>query len=113
MSTSLELHTDTLDETTVEMLGDSIRYTAAIDGIEYRRKVWADHRTQRTGPSVGVMVGDCFIEIRKVDLPAKPSGQDEVFLPRKGEAGETFNPKQVDEDESGNWWIVALKKKPA
>lgn len=104
---TLEELTAELDETTVEILGDTILYTPFGGATLPAFKAWVEYGDEVRGfggagavaPAVGAM-------IRKSDVAEVGAG-DVIELPL---TGASYRPRgAAQSDKTGRWWIVPFK----
>ena len=98
---TLESLDSLLDGTTMTVLGDSLTY----DGVAH--KGFVDYGEQ-TRVGIGAIEQDMTVQIRRADIPVRPSASNRVVLARL--PGETYQPAAVELDDSGNHWVFALKR---
>lgn len=107
MATLEDLDT-VLNDTTIELLGDTITYTPSGGGpLSFKALVDYADEAERLGGSRKV-TADVSIEVPRARV-AEPDGQDVITLPK---TGLEYLPKDWLLDRSGDNWIIALKKKP-
>lgn len=109
MAVSLEDFDDVLNETSLDLLGDSITYTpAGGSALSFKAIVdYADRVEQLSGTKMVVGENAVEVPIATVDVP---TNEDEILLPKR--AGVIYQPKGWIRDESGDNWLIVLKRKP-
>lgn len=110
MAVDLEALDARLNATTFTLLGDTVTYTPS-GGSPLTIKAIVDYsdNIDRFGGTQAV-VGDNAVELARTDVAA-PTSTDELLLPKR--AGQIYQPKHFTLDESGDNWLIVLKKKPA
>lgn len=111
MPTLLESLTDSLDQQSVGLLGDTIDYTPA-GSTRLTIVAFVNHEEVR-GPSgsMGVVDQDIEVEAFKDAIPTRPADGDRFYLPKY--TGAAFKPINVRLNPAGTGWLFALKKVPA
>lgn len=108
MPSALESLTTDLDRACMDTLGDTISYKAAGAGTFSDVLAHADYRdSARSFDGAEVIAQDMRFAVLMSDVPAKPTGEVRVQLPKV--AGRTFKPVGVGRDESGTHWEFDLK----
>lgn len=98
-----------LEQTTRDLLGDTITYTPAGGGpLTFKAIVDYGDNIEQLGSS-GVMTSDCAVEL-PVSIIAEPAKGDVALLPRR--PGQRFGPKDWKRDETGFNWLVPLARLP-
>ncbi|MDQ4421467.1 hypothetical protein OOT33_13650 [Sphingobium sp. DEHP117] len=108
MPVDLEALTSNLFSTCDAMLGDTITITPP-SASPVTLKVHASHRDRRAdfGMSAAT-VQDAMLDIDMAQVPGKPGSGWTVTLPLV--PGKTFEPRDVQRDESGRRWEFGLKE---
>lgn len=108
MPVDLESLTSTLFSECDEKLGDTVTITPPA-AAPITTKVHAAHRDRRAdfGLSAGT-VQDAMLDVSKSLLPGKPGVGWTVTLPLI--PGKTFEPRDVQSDDSGRRWEFGLKE---
>ncbi|HUD29725.1 MAG TPA: hypothetical protein VMQ93_12690 [Novosphingobium sp.] len=92
-----------LDRTTTDVLGDTIRYRPANAPVFGTISAVVDYRDGAVAFGGGeVMAQDVKVSVLMVDVPAKPSKDVRVQLPKI--PGRTFRPIGTRRDEAGTNW---------
>jgi len=108
MPSTLDALTDRLDETTVRILGDPITVTRD-GGSPISIMAFVDHGERvRDYGFTTVVEGDRAVAIRKADL----AEIDRFAIVHLAQIGLDCVPREIRDDESGRWHLVALKRKP-
>jgi len=104
--TDLESLTPALFAQCDETVGDTITYVA--NGTILTFKATVDYADSVRDIGAGQMVEqEMMVEIRKTLLPAEPSRNDRIQLPRR--PGQTYFPGTVETDTSGHYWVIVPK----
>src|SRR4051812_20002895 len=108
MAVSLEDFGSELNLTTVDLLGDTITYTPQ-GGSPATFKAIVDYgdEVERLAGS-NVIHGECAVEVPLSRVPFVQSG-DVIHLPK---TGLDYKPRDSRRDESGDNWLIILKRKP-
>ena len=108
MTVELEALTSTLFSTCDAMLGDTITITPpSAAAISLKANVSHRYRRADFGLSAST-VQDAMLDVDKSLLPGKPGAGWTVALPLI--AGKTFEPRDVQSDDSGRRWEFGLKE---
>lgn len=95
--------TPLLNASTLGLLGDLLGYDGdTINGF-------VDHAEQVHG-GIGAVEQDITVQISIADVPTRPGGSNRITLPSY--AGRIFKPVGVSTDDSGTFWVFALKEMP-
>jgi hypothetical protein len=111
MAVDLEALDARLNTVTLTLLGDTITYRPGGGAALPSLKAIVDYGddTERLSGSK-VISGECAVEV-PVSIIAEPVSADVIELPRR--AGQQFHPKDWTLDESGQNWLILLKRKPS
>jgi hypothetical protein len=108
MPVDLEFLTPNLFSTCDSMLGDTITITPP-SASPITLKVHASHRDRRADFGLSAAtVQDAMLDIDMAQVPGKPGAGWTVTLPLI--PGKTFEPRDVQRDESGRRWEFGLKE---
>jgi hypothetical protein len=108
MPTALEAWDEPLNATTLGLLGDTITYTpSGGEPLSFTAIVDYGDTTERLSGSK-VVTSDVSVEV-PVNVVSEPTSADVIDLPK---TAQLYQPKDWLLDQSGDNWIVALKKKP-
>lgn len=108
MPVDLEFLTPNLFSTCDSMLGDTITITPP-SASPITLKVHASHRDRRADFGLSAAtVQDAMLDIDMAQVPGKPGAGWTVTLPLI--PGKTFEPRDVQRDESGHRWEFGLKE---
>ena len=108
MPVDLEFLTPNLFSTCDSMLGDTITITPP-SASPITLKVHASHRDRRADFGLSAAtVQDAMLDIDMAQVPGKPGAGWTVTLPLL--PGKTFEPRDVQRDESGRRWEFGLKE---
>lgn len=108
MPIDLESLTSSLFTKCDEMLGDTITITPP-SLAPITTKVHASHRDRRADFGLSAAtVQDAMLDIDMAQVPGKPGAGWTVTLPLI--PGKTFEPRDVQRDESGRRWEFGLKE---
>ena len=108
MPVDLEFLTPNLFSTCDSMLGDTITITPP-SASPITLKVHASHRDRRADFGLSAAtVHDAMLDIDMAQVPGKPGAGWTVTLPLI--PGKTFEPRDVQRDESGRRWEFGLKE---
>jgi hypothetical protein len=108
MSTLLESQTDSIDQLSVGLLGDTIDYQPA-GGFRRPIVAFVNHEEiVATGGAIGVIGQDIEVEAFFDVMPDRPTDQARIWLPKY--AGVVFKPISPRLNPAGTGWMFALKK---
>ena len=110
MAVDLEALDETLNGTTLTLLGDTITFTPSGGSARHFKALvdYGDEAELISGSRV--VKGDCAVEIPLTEATRTEAAGATYELPRR--PGEAFLAKNVRLDDSGKNWLVVLKRKP-